>query len=181
MAIDGKHVELQCSENTGSSFFNYKGIYSVVLLVVDANYLFKYAHVGMQGRTCDGGVFLHNALTSGKLNVPLLSVLPGNDTLVPYVLVADDAFLLTSYLIKPYGGEVPKGSPKRVFNYRLSRARHIVENAFGVLASVFRIFRKPLIVKPSTAEHITLACVYLHNFLRRNSAAKQLHSPPGHT
>jgi len=132
-----------------------------------------------------GGVFLHsafyNAHNSGKLNVPLPSVLPGNDTLVPYVLVADDAFLLTSYLIKPYGGEVPKGSPKRVFNYRLSRARHIVENAFGVLASVFRIFRKPLIVKPSTAEDITLACVYLHNFLRRNSAAKQLHSPPGHT
>ena len=34
-------------------------------------------------------------------------------------------------------------------------------------------------VKPSTAEDITLACVYLHNFLTRNSAAKQLHSPPG--
>ena len=66
-----------------------------------------------------------------------------------------------------------------MFNYRLSRARHIVENAFGLLASVFRIFRKPLIVKPSTAEDITLACVYLHNFLRRNSVARQLHSPPG--
>jgi len=48
------------------------------------------------------------------------SVLPGNDTLVPYVLVVDDAFPLTSYLIKPYAGEVPKGSPKRMFNYRLS-------------------------------------------------------------
>jgi hypothetical protein len=66
-----------------------------------------------------------------------------------------------------------------VFNYRLSRAHHIVENAFGPLASVFRIFRKPLIVKPSTAEDITLACVYLQNFLRRDSATKQLRSPPG--
>jgi len=101
--------------------------------------------------------------------VPVPGVLPGNDTLVPYVLVADDAFSLTSYLIKPYAAEVPKGSPKSVFNYR----RRIVENAFELLASVFRIFRKPLIVKPSTAEDITLACVYLHNFLRRNSAAKQ--------
>jgi len=99
--------------------------------------------------------------------------------LVPYVLVADNAFPLTSYLMKPYAGEVPKGSPKRVFNYRLSRARRIVENAFGLLASVFRIFRKPFFDKPSTAEDITLACVYLHNFLRRNSVAKQLHSPPG--
>ena len=77
----------------------------------------------MQGRTCDGGVFLHsafyNALTSGALNVPQPSFLLGNDTLVPYVLVADDAFPLTSYLIKPYAGKVPKGSPKRVFNYKL--------------------------------------------------------------
>ena len=70
------------------------------------------------------------------------SVLPGNDTLVPYVLVVDDAFPLTSYLIKPYAGEVPTESPESVFNCRLSRARRIVENAFGLLASVFRIFRK---------------------------------------
>ena len=46
-----------------------------------------------------------------------------------------------------------------MFNYRLSEARRIVENAFGLLASVFRIFRKPLIIKPSTTEDITLACV----------------------
>jgi len=177
VAIDGKHVELQCSENTGSSFFNYKEIYSIILLaVVDANYLFKYAHFGLQGEICDGGLFLHsafyNARTNGKLNVPLPSVLPGNDTLVPYVLVADDAFPLTSYLINPYAGEVPKGSQERVFNHRLSLVRRIVENAFRLLASVFRIFRKPHIVKPSTAEGITLEGVYLHSFLRRNSAAK---------
>ena len=100
----------------------------------------------------------YNALSSEVLNVPQLSACPGSDTPVPYVLVADDAFPLTSYLIKPYAVELPKESPKRVFNYRLSRARRIVENAFRLLASAFRIFRKPLIVKPSTAEDITLAC-----------------------
>ena len=55
-----------------------------------------------KGEHVMGGVFLHsafyNAHNSGKLNVPLPSVLPGNDTLVPYVLVADDAFPLTSYV-----------------------------------------------------------------------------------
>jgi hypothetical protein len=57
-AIDGNHVALQCPANTGSSFFNYKGAFSFILLaVVDANYLFKYAHSSMQGSTCDGGVF----------------------------------------------------------------------------------------------------------------------------
>ena len=66
-----------------------------------------------------------------------------------------------------------------MFNYRLLRARRIVENAFGLLTSLFRIFRKPLIVRPFTAEDIALSCVYLHNLLRINSAAKQLQSPPG--
>ena len=74
----------------------------------------------MQGRICDGGVFLrsafYNALRRGVLNVPQSSARPGNDTPVPNVLVADDAFPLTSYPIKPYAAEVPKGSPKRVFN-----------------------------------------------------------------
>ena len=65
---------LQCPANTGISFFDYKGTFSIILLAdVDANFLFKYAHVGMQG-TCDGGVILHsafyNAHTSGVLNVP---------------------------------------------------------------------------------------------------------------
>jgi hypothetical protein len=115
-AVEGKHV-LHCPANTGSSFVHYKGTHRIILFaVVDANDLFKHAHVSMQGRTCDD-VFLHSAfydaLTSGVLNVPQPSVLPGNDKLVPYVLVADDAFPLTSCFIKPYAAEVSKGSLQR--------------------------------------------------------------------
>ena len=41
-----------------------------------------------------------------------------------------------------------------------------MENAFGLLASVFRIFRKPIEIKvESTVVDIVLTCVYLHNFL----------------
>jgi len=46
-----------------------------------------------------------------------------------------------------------------MFNYRLTRTRRITENAFGLFASVFKIFRKTRNVKSTTAEHITLACV----------------------
>jgi len=49
----------------------------------------------------------------------------------------------------------------------------------GLLASEFRIFRKPLNVKPSTAEDITLACIHLHYFLSKNCTTKQLHISPG--
>lgn len=48
-----------------------------------------------------------------------------------FVIVADDAFPLTNYMMKPFPNRLQKGTPERAFNYRLSRARRIVENAFG--------------------------------------------------
>ena len=81
--------------------------------------------------------------------------------------------------MKPFAGESTKGSLKTVFNYKLSQACHIVENSLGLLASLFRIYHKPLNVKTSTVEDSTLTFIYLHNFLRRNSTAKQFQSPPG--
>ena len=48
---------------------------------------------------------------------------------VPSMLVADDAFLLTTNLTKPHVGESTKGSLKTVFNYKLTKACHTTENS----------------------------------------------------
>ena len=80
----------------------------------------------MQGRICDSGVFLHsssyNALKNRPLCLPQRNMLPGNEMPVPYMLVADDAFLLTTNPMKPYVGESTTHSPKTVFNYKLTTA-----------------------------------------------------------
>ncbi|CAH2088894.1 unnamed protein product [Euphydryas editha] len=46
----------------------------------------------------------------------------------------------------------------------------VVENTFGVLTSVlFRIYRRPIDLDSITVSEITMTCVLLHNFLRKNS------------
>jgi len=59
----------------------------------------------------------------------------------------------------------------------LSRARRVVENVFGILSAVFRVFRKPMLLEPKKAELVVMACVYLHNFLRKEKSSKDIYSP----
>ncbi|CAH1993097.1 unnamed protein product [Acanthoscelides obtectus] len=183
-SMDGKHIIIQSPKFSGSEYINYKGTFSIVLFaIVDANYNFIYVYIGCQGRISDGGVFKNSgfakALDKSMLNFPQPTILPGRQKPVPYVLVADDAFPLSENILKPFAGNQDRGSRQRIFNYRLSRARRVVENAFGILASVFRCLRKPMLLEPEKVEKITMACVTLHNFLRRNAQAKDLYTPPG--
>ncbi|XP_064462305.1 uncharacterized protein LOC135372766 [Ornithodoros turicata] len=60
---------------------------------------------------------------------------------------------------------------------RLSRARRIVENAFGVLSNRWRVCQSPLRHSPDRAGNIVLATVALHNFLRTVQATLPLYTP----
>lgn len=173
-AIDGKHILLQNPINSGSDFFNYKSQFSIVLLaVVDGNYNFLFADVGCQGRISDGGVFnatkFYEMMSTNMLNLPPSKELPGRTKKNPYFFAADSAFALHENIIKPYGGDHLKERSKRIFNYRLSRARRVVKNAFGIVSSVFRVMRKPILLEPNKAELVVSSTIYLHNYLRKHS------------
>lgn len=174
-ALDGKHVVLKAPANSGSQFYNYKGTFSLVLLaVVDADYCFQVVDVGGYGRTSDGGILANSvfgrALRAGTLQLPADLPLPGADHRgpQPHVFVADEAFPLRRNLMRPFPGRIlPR--ERRLFNYRLSRARLVVENAFGILSSQWRMYRRAIEVHPEVAEKCVKATCVLHNFMRRTA------------
>lgn len=173
-AIDGKHVRIKAPPAQGSKFFNYKKYHSIVLLaLVDGNKRFLSVDVGQYGRVSDGNVFMNSNM--GKRLARQTFGLPPDEelggSLLPYVIVADEAFPLKKFLMRPYPRSGRRLSEsERIFNYRLSRSRNTVENAFGILASVWRIYQKPLECRIDLAEKIILATIVLHNYIRETPA-----------
>ena len=78
------------------------------MALVDANRRFIYVDIGCNGRISDGGVFSNTSLNdllenpTNPLNIPRPKPLPGCTTPIPYFIVADDAFPLSDYIMKPY-------------------------------------------------------------------------------
>lgn len=160
--------------HSGSYYYNYKGSYSIVLMaIVNAKYQFIMIDVGANGRISDGGVLKNTIFwqkfSQNQLSIPDPRELPGTNKKFPYVFVGDEAFQLLPNFMKPYNRAVLTDE-KRIFNYRLSRARRIVENGFGILTSRFKVFQRGIKFEPSKVRTIVMACCHLHNYLsERNS------------
>ena len=183
-AADGKHIAIRKPDESGATYKNYKGFFSIVLLAfVTYDYKIVYADVGAQGKISDGGVFrdcsMNHALSNNALNLPPPQALPESDDpkwlhsqeediKVPFVFVADSAFPLTQHCMKPYP-EKGLDDRKRIFNYRLSRFRRVSENAFGILSHIFGIFHTTIDLEPDKCIKLVLAAVTLHNMLRTKS------------
>lgn len=175
-ALDSKHIHVQPPAYSGSTFREDKGMSSILMMAaVDANYRFLYISVGTKDRASDAGVFarsdLRRALDCGLLHLPPPEPLPNSDIVVPYMFIGDDAYPLRTDLMKPYSSG-RMDHHRRTFNYRLSRAQRVGENAFGILANRWRVFRSTVVLHPDKVGKITMAAVCLHNFLceRRSEA-----------
>ena len=188
-AMDGKHLAMFAPPNCGSTFFNYKDFHSIVLLaLVKHNYQFTYVDIGCQGRISDGGVFknssLYEALTNSTLNLPHPKPLPKTGDPcwdedeypgIPYVIVGDEAFQLSRFLMKPYARK-ELDEDCRIFNYRLSRFRRVSENAFGILVARFRLFLSRIYLDEFKVKKLTKAACALHNLLCEKS--RDSYAPP---
>jgi len=106
-ALDGKHVAIRCPKNGGSLYYNYKGYHSVVLMaLVDADYQFIWVNIGSQGGCSDAQIWnqsdLKLAIERGLIGMPEATPLPGDDRPIGYYIIADDAFAMRTWLMKPF-------------------------------------------------------------------------------
>lgn len=171
-SIDGKHIRVINPWGSTSEYFNYKKYYSVVLMaVVDTNYSFRFIDVGAYGHEGDSNVLkstqLGKLIYNKSLNLPKSAPLKNDPSglSMPFVFVADEAFAMAENLLRPYPSK-SLTTTRRIFNYRLSRARRFVECAFGMLANKWRIFHRPLDVSIDKVDMIIQATCILHNFVR---------------
>lgn len=88
----------------------------------------------------------------------------GRELDVPYLLAADDTFRMQKHILKPYPGR-NLSAGQRIFNYRLSRARRVAENAFGIMTKIFQILYRPIQLNERKTTLVTLACCALHHFI----------------
>ncbi|XP_067947142.1 uncharacterized protein [Watersipora subatra] len=166
-ALDGKHVAIECPSGGGSLYYNYKHFHSTVLMAVcDADYRFLSLSIGSYGSENDAGIFKHSSFIR-KFDHGVHDLPPPTQHgqySIPYYLVGDEIFPLTSWLMKPWPGK-NLSQEQQVFNYRLSRSRRTIENTFGILCARWRIFRRPIHAKLDLVDLIVQACVCLHNYL----------------
>ncbi|XP_057660728.1 uncharacterized protein LOC130896574 [Diorhabda carinulata] len=134
--------------------------------MVDADYCFIHIDVGANGRACDSTIFRDSTLNITMENKAL--------DLPEYgVIIGDNTFPLRTNLMKPYS-KIGLSTAEKIFNYRLSRARRVVESTFGTLVWRFRIFSRPIDLAPETIDKVIWAACCLHNKLRKTDPSNYM-------
>ena len=91
-ALDGKHVALK-PKNT--------------LALVNGQYKFRWVNAGTVGSCSDAQIFdacqLNRKIVDGRIGFPDPTPITQGGGDVPYFILADDAFALKTWLMKPYG------------------------------------------------------------------------------
>ncbi|XP_022823338.1 putative nuclease HARBI1 [Spodoptera litura] len=155
-AIDCTHIPIQSpSSNIGEEYRNRKGIFSMnVQGVCNADLLFMNVVARWPGSAHDATIFNNSIIKSEYKHEG--------------VIVAD-AFPLRTDVLKPYNTRGEFNDKQKIFNYRLSRARRVVENTFGILVSKFRIYEKAIPLSVQKVEQLVKTTCALHNWLRETT------------
>ena len=124
---------------------------------------------GTAGSCSDAHLFnacqLKRKIDDGRIGFPDPAPITQGGRDVPYFILADDAFALKTWLMKPYRRRMLTRE-ERIANYRISRGRRVVEKAFDILVLRFRVMWITIELPPAAVREVVFTCVVLHNALR---------------
>lgn len=107
--IDEKHVALKFPKLSGTEYFNYEWLFSVILITIcDANYCFTYVDFRQYGCTNDRSVLrcsgLYQTFEENNFHIPPPAKTEDFGNLLLYYLLEDEIFPLKPWLMIPYPG-----------------------------------------------------------------------------
>ncbi|XP_075485107.1 uncharacterized protein LOC142524855 [Primulina tabacum] len=166
-ALDGTYVNVHVPISEKGKYRTRKGTIAVnVLGVCNRDMNFIYALCGWERSAADARV-LRDALTREDG----LKVQRGCYYLCDNGYANVHGFL-SPYRRVPYHRDAwgnrtcyPQNF-KELFNWRHSKARNVIERAFGLLKKRWAIMRSPCFYPLKTQNRIIMACILLHNFIR---------------
>ena len=135
-AVDGTHILIMSPRDFPADYFNRKGWHSIIMQgMVDHLYRFTNICIGWPGRVHDARILGNSSLYHKGNNKTLFpeSKREIGGVEVPVVVLGDPAYPLLLWMMKPYCDTGNLTHDQRRFNYRLSRARVVVEDAYGRL------------------------------------------------
>ena len=152
-------TEINAPPQNHEDYFNQKQHYSVNLqAIVDAKLKFIHAAVGYPGSIHDARVLRLSGLYDFTENEQILSGPMRNIN-----GDRDSAYPPTNWLMKLFPDRGRLTAEQRKFNLKFSALRCVVERAFGMLKSRWRIILKKIEQKTTTLRRTVIAPCVLHN------------------
>ncbi|XDV29347.1 hypothetical protein PO909_032484, partial [Leuciscus waleckii] len=162
-AIDGSHIPIIAPQDYHCDYFNRKGWHSIILQgVVDGKGLFWNVFTGLPGSLHDARVLRLSTLwevASRGNHIPACTKnIAGVNP-------------LQNWLLKPFIDTGRLTAEQRVYNMKISRARVVVENAFGRLKGRWRCLMKRNDCAVDLVKSMVLTCCALHNLCESHGEA----------
>jgi len=167
----GNTSELKCHLEGHLCFISTDISFSILLLALaDAVYCFISVAAVAIGKSCDSIVF-RNSNIEMKLELNQLGI-PGPCRCLMTTL--GNACHLWSWVTRlatchnTCYGPTRTGIQQRICNHVLTRARQMVDYAFGILTNKWRIFHRSFDVTLQLRDSVVRVCWILYSFIRRN-------------
>ncbi|XP_063040017.1 uncharacterized protein LOC134435115 [Engraulis encrasicolus] len=170
-AIDGSHIPIIAPQEYASDYYNRKHFYSIVLQgVVNGKGQFWDVCVGFPGRVHDSRIFkqsdLWKRIGDGQMFNTDIQNIAGHG--VGHYIIGDPAYQLQRWLMKPFSDTGRLTPDQQTFNYRVSRARSVIETTFGRLKGRWRCLMKRNDCKLEMVKKMVMTVVCLHNMCEEN-------------